>query len=128
MCCIPESSWGKALVCALVCTGMAHSPSQLSLEMTKELIPTSAASVGRKLASCCAACALCLPPWGTVSIPACLAAWALWAVLQAVCPTEVPFLVPTSVGSSFHHRLDCLIQGWRQRVQVRPRGQLSSSS
>lgn len=52
-------------------------------------------------------------------------AWALWAVLQAVCPSEIPFLMLTSAGSLFHHGLGCHFQGWRQRVQVRPRGQLS---
>lgn len=95
------------LVCALVCTGMAvlrcHLPSQLSLKMTQEQIPTSATSVrvsGKLL--------LCLSP-----LPPCLAGWALGAVLQA------PPLAH-KCRQLISSRAEFFIQGWRQRLQVRP--------
>lgn len=129
-CCSSACSWGKALACALVCTGMAvlmcHLPSQLSLEMmAKEQIPTSATSV--RVSGKLLCCLSPLPPsLGHPQQPGPCGQCCRQSVSHR-CQILV-CLLPTSAGSSFHHGLGCFIQSRRQRVQVRPWGQLSSSS
>lgn len=107
-----------------MCTGMAvlmcHLPSQLSLEMTKELIPTSAASGGVCKLLCCLSP---LPP-------------SLWHSIHSSLPGPCgQCCVPQkSLSSCPQVQAACFIMGWVviSRLEAegsgQAKGQLSSCS